>query len=129
MLHRKSCIHVYFVGRKIGIVHTYLHIEIIDIGLIEENICLLIAVKKSLLDLIRKFKIRTVYVLVYPSYVEPGTEQTGISKHLVIGNRTIYPGSCEAAGTGYIMQNNTTQSQPSRFNPVAKYLGISPDAH
>ncbi len=114
MLHGKTDIDICIFIGEISIVHTNLHIKIIDIGLVDNYRSGHFGIEELSVKLIRKFQVGIINALVHPSGIESDGKQTGISQHLMIGDRSIHLGGGQTAGTGHVMQDGPAQTQASR---------------
>ncbi len=86
-------------------------------------------VEELTIELVWKFKIRHIDLLVGPSHIETKTHQAAGINHLVISNRAIYFGGSEIAAAGHISQDQTTQPKPAGIIFILHHLCIPKNTH
>src|SRR6186713_981266 len=89
MVCRITCIQVYLIIGKVGIVHTHLNIEIIDIVIVQYYRSGKFIIKKMSIKLIREFKVTYIDLFIGPSNIKTCTYEASRIYHLMIGDRAI----------------------------------------
>ena len=126
----KTGIQVSPVIGEVGVVHAHLHIEVVDIVVIQfwRNSSL-VGIKELTVPLTGETEIRCINIFIGPAYIKAKADQASGIDHLVVSDRTIHFGRGQHTGTGHIAQNHSTHTQPSVILTVLQYLHITKSTH
>src|SRR5690606_10897778 len=127
---RKSCVQVGSRIGKISIVHTNLHVYIINVTVIKlGSYGSLVGIKELPVPLTGKTKVGRINIFIGPSHIKPKTYEASCVDHLVIGYRSIYFSRGEHTCSRHIPQYNSAQAKPPGVLIILHKLKIPKCTH